>query len=94
MLPFDTLKSLLLLSGRAKGAPTSTTTVDKIVEILRQESRAVIQEAVAELDTGALKTFVTLLVKEAEVQVADAEKKAADEKKAASATAGDNQCRP
>jgi hypothetical protein len=71
--------------------PASTTTVDKIVEILREESRAVAQQAVAELDSSVVKTFVTLLVAEEEAQAAQAEKKA--QERAASA-GEDDQCNP
>jgi hypothetical protein len=64
--------------------------VDKIVEMLRQEDRPVVQQAVAELDSGVVKTFVTLLITEEEKQ---AEKKEAAKKEAKS-SAPDNQCRP
>jgi hypothetical protein len=64
--------------------------VDKIVELLRQEDRPVVQQAVAELDSSTLKTFVTLLITEEEKQT---EKKEAAKKEAKS-SAPDNQCRP
>ena len=64
--------------------------MEKIVQLLRQEDRPAVQEAVAELDASTLKTFVTLLVIEEEKQ---AEKKEAA-KKQAKLNAADNQCRP
>jgi hypothetical protein len=65
--------------------------VDKIVELLRQEDRPVVQQAVAELDSSTLKTFVTLLLTEEEKQV---EKKKDQAKKDAKTAGPDNQCRP
>ena len=50
-----------------------------------------VQQAVAELDSSTLKTFVTLLLTEEEKQ---AEKKKDQAKKDAKANGQDNQCRP
>jgi hypothetical protein len=64
--------------------------VEKIVQLLRQDDRPAVQQAVAELDSSALKTFVTLLVTEEERQ----DEKKEQARKAARSSAADNQCRP
>jgi predicted Zn-ribbon and HTH transcriptional regulator len=60
------------------------TTIDRIVDLLRNENPDTVAAAVAEMDNNVLTTFITLVIKE--------EQKAAD-KKTGDIVIDDTQCK-